>query len=571
VDLGGRWAAAQAEGSLRRDFARPELDDAGWERVLVPGPTPGLSGGPGAPSGPVLYRRRFQARLEGQGKRAFLVVHGVCSQSDVWLDGSYLGDTEGYFFPHSFEVTAALSERTEHLLALEVTPGGIWAPVELETTGPVRLAKLRLACQEASASRAVLQLWAVLDSSDATNAELVTEVRLGGEVYASLVRRLSLASGANRARWRVEVPGPQLWWPAGFGSQPLYEVTVRVQVGGEESHSRALTTGLRQARVSAMVFQVNGEKLFLMGTDLVEASPGLAPASGVRAHPPGLNFFRVKGHVARSELYDAADESGLLLWQDLPARRWAEEALWLLAHHPSVVVWRAAPPSRGMGGAALRRVVERADPSRPCLSRPVRSTYRRLMHWAVDSQEPAVAAARLGRLSAIWPAAVRFGVSLNPPAPPASPPAPPTNLRAVIEGLRRLRLRPTGGFSVAGPVAGTLAGSFAPLHAIASWPRPSYRAGATASFALHVVNELTSDITDMSLEVRLTWPGGGRLWRLAGRAPASCCTYAGNVAVTFPRSLAGPAPWPVRIDLVLLRGDEVVSRNGYETQLSPLG
>ncbi len=41
-------------------------------------------------------------------------------QSDVWLDGSYLGDTEGYFFPHAFDVTSALGARPDHLLALEV-------------------------------------------------------------------------------------------------------------------------------------------------------------------------------------------------------------------------------------------------------------------------------------------------------------------------------------------------------------------------------------------------------------------------------------------------------------------
>ena len=92
-----------------------------------------------------------------EGERAWLVMDGMFYQSDVWLDGSYLGDTEGYFFPHSFDVTAVLTARSEHLLAVEVgcarparpsgkkallgvwgdencidpayNPGGIWAPV----------------------------------------------------------------------------------------------------------------------------------------------------------------------------------------------------------------------------------------------------------------------------------------------------------------------------------------------------------------------------------------------------------------------------------------------------------
>ena len=95
------------------------------------------------------------------------MLDGIFYTSDVWLDGTYLGDTEGYFFPHSFEVTDALAAAGEHTLALEVAcprpadltakrnltgvfqhwdqldqdwnPGGIWRPVRLEQSGPVRI------------------------------------------------------------------------------------------------------------------------------------------------------------------------------------------------------------------------------------------------------------------------------------------------------------------------------------------------------------------------------------------------------------------------------------------------
>jgi beta-mannosidase len=71
----------------------------------------------------------------------------------------------------------------------------------------------------------------------------------------------------------------------------------------------------------------------------------------VAARDAGLDLVRVHGHVGRPELYDAADELGLLLWQDLPlqwgyhhsvrrqAVRQAREAVDLLGHHPSVALW----------------------------------------------------------------------------------------------------------------------------------------------------------------------------------------------------------------------------------------
>ena len=71
------------------------------------------------------------------------------------------------------------------------------------------------------------------------------------------------------------------------------------------------------------------------------------------AREAGLDLLRVHGHISRPELYDAADELGMLLWQDFPlqwgyartirkeAVRQAREAVDQLGHHPSIAVWCA--------------------------------------------------------------------------------------------------------------------------------------------------------------------------------------------------------------------------------------
>ena len=63
-------------------------------------------------------------RRDGPGRGAAGVAHlrrASSTRATSWLDGSYLGDTEGYFAPHTFEVTEALRARGEHHLAVEVT------------------------------------------------------------------------------------------------------------------------------------------------------------------------------------------------------------------------------------------------------------------------------------------------------------------------------------------------------------------------------------------------------------------------------------------------------------------
>src|SRR5262245_28544706 len=115
-----RWRAAIADEELRRSFAEPDFDDTGWEPIAVPGhwrSVPAFADS----DGPLLYRTAFEQVDPGEGRRAWLTFDGVFYQGDVWVDGAYLGDTEGYFQPHTFEITDQARDRGEHALAMEVT------------------------------------------------------------------------------------------------------------------------------------------------------------------------------------------------------------------------------------------------------------------------------------------------------------------------------------------------------------------------------------------------------------------------------------------------------------------
>ena len=117
-------------------------------------------------------------------------------------------------------------------------------------------------------------------------------------------------------------------------------------------------TGLRQVRMKRGILTVNGERLFLKGSNqgptrmaLAEATPEELDRDVILALDAGLDLLRVHAHISRPELYDAADRLGLLLWQDLPlqwgyargvrkqAVRQATAAVDLLGHHPSIAIW----------------------------------------------------------------------------------------------------------------------------------------------------------------------------------------------------------------------------------------
>src|SRR5690606_14816124 len=121
LELAGTWRAAVADDDLRRASTDADFDDDAWEALAVPGHW--RSAAAFAESdGPLLYRRRFEhPGPSAPDRRLWLTFDGVFYQGDVWLDGGYVGDTEGYFAPHTFEVTEQLAAAREHVLAVEVT------------------------------------------------------------------------------------------------------------------------------------------------------------------------------------------------------------------------------------------------------------------------------------------------------------------------------------------------------------------------------------------------------------------------------------------------------------------
>ncbi len=395
MELSGPWWAAVADDDLRRTWLDTTDDlapEAGrpWDRVSVPGhwqAAPAFAG----LDGPLLYRTEFDHPAPVGDERWWLRFEGVFYQGDVWLDGGYVGDTEGYFFPHTFEVTEALADRTEHQLGVEVTcstprdrtakrsitglfqhgngldpdanPGGIWRPVRLEQTGPVRIRHLRVLCLDASETRATVSFRAVLDSATATEATVRTVV--GG---TEVVEERRLAAGENQVEWQVGVEQPELWWPHALGDQPLHDVVVEVtpHPDGDDaassdvavSHRVTRRIGLRELHLRAWVLHVNGERMFVKGANvgptaqrLADATPAQITADVTLAKDANLDLLRVHAHIARPELYAAADEAGMLLWQDFPlqwgyarsvrkqAQRQAREAVDLLGHHPSIAIW----------------------------------------------------------------------------------------------------------------------------------------------------------------------------------------------------------------------------------------
>ncbi len=61
----------------------------------------------------------------------------------------------------------------------------------------------------------------------------------------TLTTLATLRAGSNVIDLPVEIRDPKLWYPAGYGEQPLYEFTAQVGVGSQQVETRKVKAGLR--------------------------------------------------------------------------------------------------------------------------------------------------------------------------------------------------------------------------------------------------------------------------------------------------------------------------------------
>ena len=162
------------------------------------------------------------------------------------------------------------------------------------------------------------------------------------------------------------VKNPKLWWPNGYGDQPLYDLVV--EADGQEVKRQI---GLRDLKVVnekdeigfSLVFQVNGVRVFAKGGDWIpcdarpqEHTPERYHDLLQSAHDANMNIVRVWGGDKFEEdaFYEECDRLGILVWHDCmfacaiyPSADWfidqiraeVEYQVKRLRHHACIALW----------------------------------------------------------------------------------------------------------------------------------------------------------------------------------------------------------------------------------------
>ncbi|WP_126664565.1 beta-mannosidase [Haloterrigena salifodinae] len=187
------------------------------------------------------------------------------------------------------------------------------------------------------------------------------EVLLAAEVADTATHEVrDVAEGRSEVTVGLEVSDPDLWWPNGYGDQPLYDLTVAVGAktesvsdntdvvtadGGvttanssfppDAAHETTTRIGFRDLNLirepdqegngESFAFEVNGVPVFAKGANWIPADALYGRITRDRyeslldsAVDANMNMIRVwgGGYYERDSFYEACDERGLLVWQD---------------------------------------------------------------------------------------------------------------------------------------------------------------------------------------------------------------------------------------------------------------
>ncbi|GHJ43893.1 beta-mannosidase [Catellatospora sp. TT07R-123] len=380
------------------------------------------------------YRTAFDWRPDGAA-RTDLVFDGLDTVATVHLNGVRVAETANMHRSHRVDVGPVLVEGAntlevafrapyeytdERQAAYGPLPGpydepyqfirkmacnfgwdwgptlvtaGIWRPVRLHSWSGARIAEVRPHVRADG-----------VDVHVRVEREGDAAVTVAAEV-AGVRAEVALTAGQREAVLRLDVADVRLWWPLGYGDQPLYPLTV---TAGDDTWTRRIGFRTVELEPDAFRISVNGRPVFVKGFNWIPddcfphrvTSERLAERFG-QAIGAGANTLRVwGGGLYESDgFYDLADELGLLVWQDFPfacaaypeddlmraeVEAEARENVARLASHPSLVVWcgnnenieghqhwdwREPLAGRDWGAGfyfdLLPRVVAELDPTRP--------------------------------------------------------------------------------------------------------------------------------------------------------------------------------------------------------------
>ncbi|MCD4831901.1 MAG: hypothetical protein K8R02_08895 [Anaerohalosphaeraceae bacterium] len=428
IDLTGQWQFTEYPAKARR---MRDVEDSNWRQCTVPNSIftnlieshqieeADLLANPenykDISRKAWLYQKNFDCPQEIlDSDRCDLVFDGLDTVTQIWLNGKLIAKTNNMFVSHRIDVSRHLKAGSNHLMVKfesplacaekladrygQITsdanghgsrvyirkaqyqfgwdwgpplPGcGIFRPLRIEAIDKARIENIHIRTVNCTENFADIRISAQLDRATSGKYRLETKIispdgSPAGFLAMDFERRDDYLSGMIR----IDQPG--LWFPVGYGSQPLYKVNAKLICDENTVDCKSEAFGIRTVKVNqnkdtfgkSFTFEINNQFVYCKGANWIPISmlAGSAKYENYEklltaAAEANMNMLRVwgGGYYEDPAFYEICDRLGIMLWQDFmfacgyyPDRGWfakevkdeVEQAIKRLRNHPSIVIW----------------------------------------------------------------------------------------------------------------------------------------------------------------------------------------------------------------------------------------
>jgi beta-galactosidase len=400
------------------------FDDSEWRLLNLPHDwsiegdfseenTTGYLGGY-LPAGVGWYRKSFKMGKSDEARQYFIDFDGVYRNSEVWINGNYLGKRPFGYLGFRYDITSFLRYGNEkNVVAVKVdnsaqpnsrwyTGSGIYRNVWLVSTGNAFVdhwgTYVTTPKVDAYQAEIVLQTTVRHNAQPPVDISIESEIiSPNGRVVAKQTSRVVNESNSELFTQNFIVKKPSLW---SVKDPNLYKVKSKIYKGKKLVDQYTTEFGIREFRFDAEKgFFLNGEYLKLKGANMHHDLGALGAAFNTRAaerqleilRDMGCNAIRMAHNPPATELLQLCDRMGFLVidesfdcWVKKKLKHdyhddwdeWHERDLRDMVlrdrNHPSIIAWsigneiREQFDSTGLViTAGLANIVKALDPTRP--------------------------------------------------------------------------------------------------------------------------------------------------------------------------------------------------------------
>lgn len=406
----------------------PEYNDGKWRSLSVPHDwsiesdfikdAPATPEGGSLPGGIGWYRKAFVLPASTKDKNITIEFDGVYQNSEVWINGYYLGKRPNGYVNFSYELTEHLKPAPQkNIISVKVdnsqqpnsrwyTGSGIYRDVKLVTHESIFIEEngIFITTKALDSKKAVLELTTVLNTRLKTNQPIKILISVLNNRNAVIKQadpvNMNLYFDGSALVKEFELDNPLLWSVEKPG---LYKLKVQIEKGGRVVDEIITTFGIRSFHFDKdKGFFLNNQPLKLQGVCMHHDLGALGAAFNKEAarrqlkilKEMGTNAIRFSHNPPATEMLDLCDEMGFLvideafdMWKkkknkydyhkDFP--EWYKKDLEAMVYrdrnHPSVILWSIGNEIREQFDSTgititkeLVAIVKAIDPTRPVIS-----------------------------------------------------------------------------------------------------------------------------------------------------------------------------------------------------------